>query len=1024
MNNPRIDGRTKNDILDRIDALRVSYTPEWVLDKSTTNPDVGSVIAHVYADNVCENIKLLNGTMDRFHGEFINLLDLTLKSVKPAVSIVTMTSAAADGEGVPVAKGTVLSADVIGSEDSEPVLFETDRSLCVTSAAVKDIFLTDKKDGNVYPVLGDFKKQELLKPETPDFGEGDENVLISSASDDQSAENREKEFKPFRMFDGKDSVSRNAFVVMHKNAFDQTDGVVSLKFEGGSKIVNGITDGSFSVSRYEGGSFVPADSVETTYDPEIVNIGFKGECDKYTVGGEEYSVIAVEANDPINEIMFAKSVGFSSEGGPVVPDAICDSDFELDKDDFLPFDKEIVPSKECYIASDTYFSKAGSRVTLSADISYEENRIDVSQMQIDSELKIIKRKPRLVNRLEFADVYVNEIVLEYFNGMGWKKLECDRFYAYDLAGGEAGHISLSFVCPDEWQAIQAGSTEARMIRMRCVRADNCYMRPATHHYPRIKNLMISYSYEGRFMPCNNISVISGTKKKTVDEMEKTEEGVALFSPSQYMEDALYLGFDKPIGAGPASILFMLKDSVYHETLGLRFEYRSTRGFSRIRVLDLTEGFSKSGIIMFDPPSDFIKSSIEDRERYWIRIVATQKHKILESRKSFLPVVNGIFMNGMTVTNISTGIEEDFYMDESLPGMRFALGTDKLLKIDLWVNEIGAITAEEREYILEHTPEITRAEYDVLGNLSAFYIKWEEAENFLFDKRRRIYCLDRLNNEVVFGDGMNQDIPTVTSDVAFKVKAYRSDGDRGNLPEHSITGKSGNAMFLDAVDNPVKSYGGSAMETVPQALARGADIISSRRRLISKIDYLRLVKGYSEGIDKAEVLSDGDNVVILLLMKDYNDGAFSFHMLSAKLKSYLLEKCELTVAASNIRISEPIFVSLCVSAWLDVDDLEDCFELQEHIAEELEEYIDPVSGGKGEGWRIGIIPKRSQIMMKVNSVRGMASLKKMTVSAIYTDETGEHETDLDSLLIRPDMCVRNAKHHIYVNFEGGEGDNLA
>ena len=1024
MNNPRIDGRTKNDILDRIDALRVSYTPEWVLDKSTTNPDVGSVIAHVYADNVCENIKLLNGTMDRFHGEFINLLDLTLKSVKPAVSIVTMTSAAADGEGVPVAKGTVLSADVIGSEDSEPVLFETDRSLCVTSAAVKDIFLTDKKDGNVYPVLGDFKKQELLKPETPDFGEGDEDVLISSASDDQSAENRDKEFKPFRMFDGKDSVSRNAFVVMHKNAFDQTDGVVSLKFEGGSKIVNGITDGSFSVSRYEGGSFVPADSVETTYDPEIVNIGFKGECDKYTVGGEEYSVIAVEANDPINEIMFAKSVGFSSEGEPVVPDAICDSDFELDKDDFLPFDKEIVPSKECYIASDTYFSKAGSRVTLSADISYEENRIDVSQMQIDSELKIIKRKPRLVNRLEFADVYVNEIVLEYFNGMGWKKLECDRFYAYDLAGGEAGHISLSFVCPDEWQAIQAGSTEARMIRMRCVRADNCYMRPATHHYPRIKNLMISYSYEGRFMPCNNISVISGTKKKTVDEMEKTEEGVALFSPSQYMEDALYLGFDKPIGAGPASILFMLKDSVYHETLGLRFEYRSTRGFSRIRVLDLTEGFSKSGIIMFDPPSDFIKSSIEDRERYWIRIVATQKHKILESRKSFLPVVNGIFMNGMTVTNISTGIEEDFYMDESLPGMRFALGTDKLLKIDLWVNEIGAITAEEREYILEHTPEITRAEYDVLGNLSAFYIKWEEAENFLFDKRRRIYCLDRLNNEVVFGDGMNQDIPTVTNDVAFKVKVYRSDGDRGNLPEHSITGKSGNAMFLDAVDNPVKSYGGSAMETVPQALARGADIISSRRRLISKIDYLRLVKGYSEGIDKAEVLSDGDNVVILLLMKDYNDGAFSFHMLSAKLKSYLLEKCELTVAASNIRISEPIFVSLCVSAWLDVDDLEDCFELQEHIAEELEEYIDPVSGGKGEGWRIGIIPKRSQIMMKVNSVRGMASLKKMTVSAIYTDETGEHETDLDSLLIRPDMCVRNAKHHIYVNFEGGEGDNLA
>ena len=58
LNDYILDSRSREDILDKIKELSASYTPEWQFD--VDNPDIGSCIALLYADEMQELIKRYN----------------------------------------------------------------------------------------------------------------------------------------------------------------------------------------------------------------------------------------------------------------------------------------------------------------------------------------------------------------------------------------------------------------------------------------------------------------------------------------------------------------------------------------------------------------------------------------------------------------------------------------------------------------------------------------------------------------------------------------------------------------------------------------------------------------------------------------------------------------------------------------------------------------------------------------------------------------------------------------------------
>ena len=155
----KIDNRTANDIEDRIGELAASYTPEWSFDRD--NPDIGSVIGRLFAQQMKENIDLENRMMDRYHAEFINMLDLSLKPAKPAGSMVRFDLTEDTVNGIHIRKGTRLITGE-SQDGSEQIIFETDREIYVTNSRITDAFMTDREKATFVPLMGDYTPVHLI----------------------------------------------------------------------------------------------------------------------------------------------------------------------------------------------------------------------------------------------------------------------------------------------------------------------------------------------------------------------------------------------------------------------------------------------------------------------------------------------------------------------------------------------------------------------------------------------------------------------------------------------------------------------------------------------------------------------------------------------------------------------------------------------------------------------------------------------------------------------------------------------
>ena len=84
-------------------------------------------------------------------------------------------------------------------------------------------------------------------------------------------------------------------------------------------------------------------------------------------------------------------------------------------------------------------------------------------------------------------------------------------------------------------------------------------------------------------------------------------------------------------------------------------------------------------------------------------------------------------------------------------------------------------------MLEEHPDDVRVEYDFLGEITEFYVRWTEVDNFDHSSPGdRHYTLDRMNNVLRFGDGVSVMIPPAQPGPAFTVQAVCCDGSAGNL----------------------------------------------------------------------------------------------------------------------------------------------------------------------------------------------------------------------------------------------------
>ncbi len=1011
-----VDNRRANDIEKIIEKLSHSYTPEWHYDSE--NPDIGATIAKLYSYQVQDNIDTLNGIMERYQAEFVNMLDLTLNPAMAARSLVVFNMMDNVSAGTEIAKGTKLIA-AADEDNANDITFETERNLFVTSSKLTSAFMVDYEDGSVIPLLGKMDPKEIYEGEfkKKNDEEVDEEVL---------AREREKAsiLKKFILFNEKDnSICRSVLVMYHENLFDVTDDPIFIRFSEGDKLTQLIDNGILNFKYIGKNGAESFDSVTRLGDGITYSLVKHNECRKFVFGEREYSAIYLEAVNSLKEDVKLGGIGLSSKGGELPPEFVTDGNIEFNRHSFEPFTDILSIYNECYIGQDRYFSKTGSKVTISFSTKFLEKDLTVSAKQEEERLTLIKRKPRAVWSETYSEAIVNEISFEYYNGLGWKKLNCDIEVGTIFAEGREGEYLFSFVCPDDWRECDVGAYSGRCIRMQLIKSDNCYLRPCIHHYPVITDMKMSYTYEDQFIRPDKLESISGTVKKDITKGLFSEEGFVAIGGSRYNEDAVFLGFDSVMKAGPISIYFEVEDSAGLYPVSCRFEYSSIDGFKPLRVLDYTDDFTKSGIVRFIPPSDMSEYKLEDQKRVWIRVVRNQK-QLKEDVIKFMPRISEILLNAIPVINTYTTDPIEYFIDESLPNMHFSLSAGNILDAEVWVNEKNSISKQEIDDFHLNNPDIIRVEYDFVGNVSSVYIKWEETDSFNNASNKRCYMIDRLFGEIVFSDGMECFIPRVTDDVAFTVKARYTNGADGNVDRYKINDFMGHGNFIDSLTNPVKAFGGSGLETIPNALKRGASIIHSRNRLVSISDYKSEILNFSDSIDKVEIVPGQTitgrgtpaDISFVILMKDFMNGSFSFHNLAKELKNHLLESCEMTISEDNIHIVEPTFVEIAVNVWVEVANIDDSFEIQAQIRDVLTDYLNPVTYVSHAGWNIGTIPKKSQILMRLSILKNKAIVKRIAIIGKYSDGDGENEVDITDLAVTPFMVCKSGIHNVHIIYD--------
>ena len=127
--------------------------------------------------------------------------------------------------------------------------------------------------------------------------------------------------------------------------------------------------------------------------------------------------------------------------------------------------------------------------------------------------------------------------------------------------------------------------------------------------------------------------------------------------------------------------------------------------------------------------------------------------------------------------------------------------------------------------------------------------------------------------------------------------------------------------------------------------------------------------------------------------------------------HLMESCELTIAPEDLSVVEPVFARVCVDIWAEVMHMDDGFEVQNLLRETLADYLNPLGGRHGQGWEIGVLPRRSQILMRLNVLKSKAVIRKLVVTVRYTDQTGAHEVDLNDMEENPYMVCCSGSHRV-------------
>ncbi|NGM68014.1 phage baseplate protein [Natronolimnobius sp. AArcel1] len=657
---------------------------------------------------------------------------------------------------------------------------------------------------------------------------------------------------------------------------------------------------------------------------------------------------------------------------------------------------------------------------------------------------------------------------EYWNGDGWTRLESveDGTGAFQTAG------TVQFDVPQDIEATTVSGHENVWIRARLVGGN--YGQPSYEvtsdgtrgslidepDSPTFGD--VSIQYDRGEQPFETVFRYNNAAYS--EDLFDATGGFEPFTDVPDEHQTLYLGFDDTLRNGPLTLFVPVEDTTYPQSFdpGVQWEYcidPVSGEWAKLDTYDRTGGLTERGIVTLTFPEPTSALELFDRERHWIRARVTKDEfdidhdprdgqpattetvsaghtdsdpvagsvpaDVTSERTTSSPVLEGIYPNTQWAYNTLTVEDEVLGSSDGSHNQSFRCGHAPIIDIDVWVDERSTLSAGERRRLDEERPEAVAPEYDSRGELTAFWVRWHSVDDFLdSDPTDRHYVINRTLGVVEFGDGDNGAIPPTGQDNA-KATYTTGGGSDGNVDARTVTDLKSSVALVESVSNPTPADGGADIESTDTLVSRSTNRLKHRNRAVTAQDYEQVAKAEFPELarvtcDPALGGGDGSRVTVLIVPQTEREKPVPSMELKHRVRETLYDRAPASLVAdddADIVVRGPGYGELSTEMTVRATNVKSVSLLKGAIERRLNQYLHPLFGNDGNGWKFGAVPDSKRLATVVGDVDSVAEVTTFDV----TVETGSQRHMLsghdDTQTLPRDTLVCSGTHEITVTTEG-------
>lgn len=985
MNAPLLYKKNKEEVYNDLISLAKQYAPEW---NTGGQQDVGDVLVKIYAD-------MLEGTLSRvnkmLYKNYIYFLNIIGADTLPAVCAKGYASVKLSGgtpENVYVKKGSRLYSQ---SGHGQRIIYETR----------DDFFAIDNDVDSIYCVNSDDSKIALA------YEKGKTRSVFNLF--DLNNDNNLQKFRIFISSENVLTVSENSEItvsVIHNEKKYMEE--IAAKFLGGENAV-------WECSAEDG--WQRAESAEVVSNNIILKFGCK--TGVASANGVEGNFIRCTIlSKPKDEDILFTEVRLSSKDENLRPQYMYNNDLQIPDDEILPFGREFSAYDDFYINCDTAFNKKGSVIQINMDIGHikadspehvKQNKIKWNFIMKESDIREPERLP----------VDIESVVWEYWNGNGWARLFKNNEYKDIFFGQDNSNVKITFECPRDIQSLIIGAYEGMWIRGRITSVSNLFESERYYNVPVINDIKINYSYRKKAQPANVFIIEKNLDTHAVD-ISGNEE-INLFKAIGAGAPTAYFALENGIKDGPVKIFFHNAISSESNMPAINWEYYGVKNgkmqWIKIKLMDETGFFAKSGLITFIISEPMEKLSIFSKECFWIRAVNTDGSHEGDCVKK--PCLKGIYFNTVSIIQRERAESEYFFIEPKQEDKIIQLAGNNIVNCSVWVNEIETLIADERNSFSSSNKDVQIIRDDS-GTISEYWVRWKKVKSFSgCTEYDRVYRINEKSGRILFGNGRQGKIPFSLEEPSIKVDYCVTLGEQGNCGPGEIVDFVDSVPFADSVFNAEAIGGGCDVESAEAAEQRCSKNISVLNRAVSQSDFAAIAYEADRNAEKVKVLHDNTksaNVRIIILPKDIKRGETYFSEIKNNVLSEIINKAPVTMAAGNkISVEQAVYAEISVRIHIMVESYNDYQEVYKSVEESLEKFLDPISGGNdGKGFNIGEMPSKTKIYNIIKKIEKIKSIDSIHINC-FEIINGERTEINYSTAEAAGVCVPvNGKHEIYID----------